>query len=59
MVLLLKNLVFTVLVPGTVAGLVPYRIVSRGGSLPPLDATRLVFAAPLAGLGLGASFWCV
>ena len=57
--LLLKNLVFTVLVPGTVAGLVPYRIVSRGGSHPPLDATRLDFAAPLAVLGLGAYFWCV
>lgn len=59
MLLLLKNLVFTVLVPGTVAGLVPYRIVSRGGSLPPLGATRLVIAAPLAVLGLGAYFWCL
>jgi protein-S-isoprenylcysteine O-methyltransferase Ste14 len=54
----LKNLVFTVLVPGTVAGVVPYQIVSRAG-LPPLDAVRLVLAVPLAAVGLCGYIWCV
>jgi len=56
MTLLLKNLVFTVLVPGTVAVYVPLWI-GRGGSL----ASGLPLAAGLAVLVLGAAVyaWCV
>jgi len=58
MLLALKNLVFTVLVPGTVAGFVPYRLVSRSGAAR-LDAPHLLVAAPLALVGLAIYFWCL
>jgi protein-S-isoprenylcysteine O-methyltransferase Ste14 len=50
--LLVKNLLFTGLVPGTVAGLLPWLIVSdgeAGGAL----------ALPLFVVGLGIYTWCV
>ncbi len=59
MLLLLKNLLFTVLVPGTVAFFVPYRIVFRGTESVRLDAVRLALAAPLVVLGLVIYFWCL
>jgi protein-S-isoprenylcysteine O-methyltransferase Ste14 len=58
MLLFLKNLAFTVLVPGTVAILVPYRIVSRGG-LARADVARLAIAAPLAAVGAAIYLWCL
>ena len=61
MALFLKNLVFTVLVPGTVAGYVPYAIGSRGAAVrPPLpDAARLLIAAPLFLVGGAIYLWCL
>jgi len=59
MLLLLKNVLFTVFVPGTVACFVPYRIVTRTAGIFPLDAARLILAAPVAVLGLSIYFWCL
>lgn len=59
--LLLKNLLFTVLVPGTVAGLLPCLILTRGEfaavsiGLGPVQALALA----IAGLGLGVYLWCL
>ena len=58
MLLLLKNLVFTVLVPGTVAVLIPYQIVSRGATARP-PAAAFAVAMPVAALGLAIYFWCL
>jgi protein-S-isoprenylcysteine O-methyltransferase Ste14 len=55
--LFLKNLVFTVFVPGAVAGYLPYAIGSRGAG--PLDTGRLLLAAPLFLLGGTIYFWCL
>src|SRR5689334_8543502 len=54
--LLLRNLVFTVVVPGTVSGLVPYLILGDGGNPPhPVGWPGLVLIA--AGLALYG--WCM
>lgn len=56
MTLLIKNLVFTGLVPGTVAGVLPWLIVGdaeAGGALAKL------LALALFGLGLAIYTWCV
>ena len=58
--LFIKNLVFTILVPGTVAGYIPYRIVlSEHESLQ--FAWSLEGAAALMLMGIGASIysWCL
>lgn len=57
--LLLKNLLFTVLVPGTVAVLLPYRIINRSGEALVVDPVRLLLAAPLMILGAATYFWCL
>jgi protein-S-isoprenylcysteine O-methyltransferase Ste14 len=57
-VLLLENLVFTVLVPGTVAGYLPYVIGSRSAVTPP-GVTRLLIAASLFLVGAAVYFWCL
>jgi protein-S-isoprenylcysteine O-methyltransferase Ste14 len=60
--LFLKNVVFTVFVPGTVGGYLPYAIGSRaavGGGGGPLDAGRLLVAAPLFLVGAAIYFWCL
>ncbi len=56
MVLLLKNIVFTVVVPGTIAVYLPL-VIAEGRS----PASGLVFAIACAVLALGASIyaWCV
>lgn len=59
MLLFLKNVLFTVLVPGTVAGSLPHRIASRGGELPPVAASRLLLAAPLFAAGVAVYLWCL
>src|SRR5881296_2337305 len=59
MLLFLKNLVFTVVVPGTVAVFIPYRIVSRAPSELALDPERLLLAAPAFALGAATYFWCL
>ena len=56
--LFLENLLFTVLVPGTVAGWVPWRIVSRGARAAP-DGWTLAVGAILGALGLAIYFWCL
>ena len=58
MALFLKNLVFTVLVPGMVGGYVPYAIGSRGAPVA-LDPGRLLIAAPLFLIGAAIYFWCL
>ena len=58
MTLLLKNLVFTVLVPGTVAGYLPHAIGSRSAAAPP-GVARLLIAAPLFLAGGVIYFWCL
>ena len=59
MLLFLKNLVFTLLVPGTVAVWIPYRLVSR---VPPglmIEPGRLLLAAPAFVLGAAVYFQCL
>ncbi|HVE80321.1 MAG TPA: isoprenylcysteine carboxylmethyltransferase family protein [Gemmatimonadaceae bacterium] len=59
MVLFLKNFLFTVLVPGTVAGFLPYSILSRGGHLPPVVVPQLLLATPLFAAGVAIYLWCL
>lgn len=58
MALFLKNLVFTVLVPGTVAVYLPHAIASSSASTP-FDLARLLIAAALFLLGGAIYFWCL
>ena len=56
----LKNLLFTVLVPGTVAGLVPWWILTRAGPWQPPEPGLRAFAGLALGLaGLGVYLRCV
>jgi protein-S-isoprenylcysteine O-methyltransferase Ste14 len=59
MLLFLKNLLFTVFVPGTVAVLIPYRIVERANSGRAFELPWLLWSAPLFLLGAGIYFWCL
>ena len=56
MALLLKNLLFTVLVPGTVAVYIPFEIAA--GS-PPASGLALCLALPVLVLGVSIYAWCV
>jgi protein-S-isoprenylcysteine O-methyltransferase Ste14 len=56
--LLLKNLIFTILVPGTVAVYLPYRIIVRGGA-DAFHPARLWVAGPLLILGVATYLWCL
>jgi protein-S-isoprenylcysteine O-methyltransferase Ste14 len=56
MVLLLKNLLFTVLVPGTVAVYLPLRIASAHAPTSPWVSA---LALPVFALGLAIYAWCV
>jgi protein-S-isoprenylcysteine O-methyltransferase Ste14 len=56
--LFLKNLLFTVLVPGTVAVFIPYRLITRG-LVPVAQWPRLILAAPVFLLGAAIYFWCL
>ena len=60
MILLLKNLLFTVVVPGTVAVYIPWEIAADGPGPSSGLATALRLGAPLP-LAVGASIyaWCV
>ena len=55
MVLSLKNLTFTVLVPGSVAVLIPYRIATRAA----LEPVHALLAVPAFVLGGAIYFWCL
>lgn len=59
MFLLLKNLLFTVAVPGTVAVWLPYSIATRGGASCCLEGTRWLLAAPLFLVGGSIYCWCL
>jgi protein-S-isoprenylcysteine O-methyltransferase Ste14 len=59
MLLFLKNLVFTVLVPGTVAVWVPYRLVSRAPSGFSIELGRLLLAVPAFAFGAAVYFSCL
>jgi protein-S-isoprenylcysteine O-methyltransferase Ste14 len=54
--LLLKNLLFTVVVPGTVAGYLPPWI---AGDRATASATSALLAAPLFAAGIAIYAWCV
>jgi protein-S-isoprenylcysteine O-methyltransferase Ste14 len=56
--LLLKNLLFTVLVPGTVAVYVPYRIIVRGDASA-FHPGRWWVAGPVLALGAAIYLWCL
>lgn len=58
MLLLLKNLLFTVFVPGTVAVFIPYCI-ARSSEGFDLDTPRLLWSAPLFLFGAGIYVWCL
>lgn len=60
MVLLLKNLLFTVLVPGTVAVYVPLRIIAGRGGIPRPEwgAWQIAALLPLS-IGTAIYFWCL
>lgn len=54
----LKTLVFTIFVPGTVAGLVPWLLLqSSGEAVMPAPSIWLIGLLPLL-LGAGLYFWC-
>lgn len=59
MLLFLKNLLFTLVAPGTFAVYIPYRIVSRASPELVLERTRLLWSAPLFMLGAAIYFWCL
>ena len=59
MVLFLKNLAFTVLVPGTVAVLLPWRLASARLASRPLTVTEWLLAAPAFLAGASIYFWCL
>lgn len=56
MVLLLKNLLFTAVAPGTVAVLVPWLI---AGSRPQVSGLAFAISVALFGLGVAIYAWCV
>jgi protein-S-isoprenylcysteine O-methyltransferase Ste14 len=58
--LALRSLFFTIVVPGTVAVLIPYLIVSRGGARlgGPWTTAQLLSLAPLA-MGATILLWCI
>ncbi|MEE9270002.1 MAG: isoprenylcysteine carboxylmethyltransferase family protein [Candidatus Krumholzibacteria bacterium] len=56
MVLLLKNLLFTIVAPGTVAVYVPL-LITRNGA--PASGASLVISLVLFGVGGAAYLWCV
>jgi protein-S-isoprenylcysteine O-methyltransferase Ste14/HD superfamily phosphohydrolase YqeK len=58
-VLFVKSLLFTILVPGTVAFFLPYAIGTRAHALSSVGPGRLLFAAPLLLIGTGIYLWCV
>ncbi len=60
MLLLLKNILFTVFMPGTVAVYIPLQVVASRGVPPPAEWNTAQFAAllPLS-LGTAIYFWCV
>ncbi len=58
MALFFKNLVFTILAPGTVAIYLPHAIGSSSAPTP-FNAARLLIAAPLFLLGGAIYFWCL
>jgi protein-S-isoprenylcysteine O-methyltransferase Ste14 len=59
MLLFLKNLLFTVLVPGTVAVFIPYRIVVQGTQGPVFEISRVFWSSPLFVIGASIYFWCL
>ncbi len=59
MSLFLKNFLFTVFVPGSVAVFIPYRIVVRADPGLVFAPWRLLWSAPLFLLGAGIYFWCL
>ena len=58
--LFLKNLLFTVLVPGTVAGYVPYLLMKESAGLPAINWNLLSLVSPLFFLsGFAIYCWCL
>lgn len=58
--LLLKNLLFTVLAPGTVTGLVPYWLVATGFvTMPAAWGPSQLLALVPAALGVAIYLWCL
>jgi protein-S-isoprenylcysteine O-methyltransferase Ste14/HD superfamily phosphohydrolase YqeK len=58
-VLFLKNLIFTILVPGTVAFYLPYAIGRRAHAHFAPGTGRLLLAAPFLAIGAAIYLWCV
>jgi len=57
--LFVKNALFTILVPGTVAFYLPYAIGTRGLALSTVGPARLMAAAPLLLIGSAVYLWCL
>ena len=57
--LFVKNLLFTIFVPGTVAFYLPYAIGTRSHALSTIEPDRLLLAAPLLLAGAAIYLWCV
>ena len=56
---LLKTLIFTVIVPGTVTVLVPYLLLSSRNAPPPLQIGPLRYlGVPVLLIGVAIYFWC-
>lgn len=58
MLLLLRSVLFTILLPGTVAGYVPFRLILRGQDWPRWGPLQVVALLP-AVLGLSILFRCI
>jgi protein-S-isoprenylcysteine O-methyltransferase Ste14 len=52
-----KTLIFTLVVPGVVGGLIPWLLVGSQGQMPVVTSIWMVGLIPLA-LGVGLYFWC-
>src|SRR5262249_37515349 len=57
--LLIKNLLFTIVVPATVAAYVPYAMVVRRGAFVETSLPLLLAASPFFLLGAAVYGWCV
>jgi protein-S-isoprenylcysteine O-methyltransferase Ste14 len=54
----LKTLIFTVVVPGTVAGIIPWLLLQGAGDVvPPIPSIWMIGLLPLL-LGVGLYLWC-
>jgi protein-S-isoprenylcysteine O-methyltransferase Ste14 len=55
----LRSLLFTIVMPGTVAGYLPWAILRSGGATLAADPLRRALGAAILAIGLAIYVWCV